>query len=420
MIPKKFVKDISTYVFLDVISKLIPFFAMPFLTRYLTPDDYGQFAMFNVFMGISSVFVGLSIQGVINTNFFKMDKESLSRFISNCLFIIFVSFFVILVIVLMCSHVIYLKFNIELKWQIIALLSAMFNIITGINLSLWTIEKKPIKFGVYNISQATFQSSLVLCLIIVFGMDFKGQIIGAFCGYFLFGLLSLFVLKSRGYICFGINVTYIKEALRFGIPLIPHALSGWIISAFDRLVIGNMLDMKSVGIYSVAFQFGTIMSLLVQAFNRSYIPELFKFLSKEQGIDKKIIVVKFSYICFIVFPIFSVILGTVLKYFMIFYLGSNFVESSKYVVFVCLAFSFSGCYYVVVNYIFYFKKTSRLSFLTFVGAVFYMVLAYFSIGYFGISGGVFAFGATNFLIFVFVWFYCSKIYNMPWAFWRYR
>ena len=88
---KKLLKNSFIYILGDVLNKAVPFFMLPILTRYLTPEDYGIIATFTVLVSFLMVFTGLSIHGSISVNFFKMEKEELKIFIGNCLIILNIS-----------------------------------------------------------------------------------------------------------------------------------------------------------------------------------------------------------------------------------------------------------------------------------------------------------------------------------------
>jgi O-antigen/teichoic acid export membrane protein len=68
------------------------------MTRYLTPNDYGIVATFNVLLATMVVFVGLNMSGAIGVNFFKLNKKELKKYIGNVIFILFVNFILVLTI----------------------------------------------------------------------------------------------------------------------------------------------------------------------------------------------------------------------------------------------------------------------------------------------------------------------------------
>lgn len=61
-----------------------------------------------------------------------------------------------------------------------------------------------------------------------------------------------------------------KEMLCYSIPLVPSALSWWVMSASDRYVIRWIIGNAANGIYSVAYKFPSIMQTIFQMFNNAW------------------------------------------------------------------------------------------------------------------------------------------------------
>lgn len=66
-----------------------------------------------------------------------------------------------------------------------------------------------------------------------------------------------------------------KYALKFNIPLIPHYLSGVILTQGDRVMIQNMVGESEVGVYSVAYSIGMLVQLFTNAINDSMRPWMY-------------------------------------------------------------------------------------------------------------------------------------------------
>lgn len=94
-------------------------------------------------------------------------------------------------------------------------------------------------------------------------------------GYGLFGALSavlfvrttLFILLAFRLIKrLGIHkpkISNTKKYIKFGFPLIPSALSLWVITTSDRYFIGYLIDVTSVGFYSPAYTVGMSLPIII-------------------------------------------------------------------------------------------------------------------------------------------------------------
>lgn len=384
------------------------------MTRYLTPTDYGIVATFNILLAVMVVFVGLSMTGAVNVNFFKLNKEDLKEYIGNVFSILFSSFLLVFIIVYILKS--YLSFFTKFpeNWIPYIVVVALFQSIFAITLGLWQVEQKSLPYGLFQISRTILNVSLSVVFVVLLCWGWQGRILGIIITSVIFGLLSIFVIYKREYIKFSFNKKYIKDALFFGVPLIPHALGGWIISGIDRIFINTMVNVGATGIYTVGYQVGSIIGSLAHSFILAWTPFLFGKL-KENNYLTKVKIVKFTYLYNIAIISMALLLSFISPYFLKYFVSENFYSAYKYVFWISLGHAFNGMYFMVVSYIFYVKKTYILAWVTFFSAGMNIVLNYFFIKANGAIGAAQATTITFFIKFILVWILSSKVYKMPWG-----
>ncbi|PKM48964.1 MAG: polysaccharide biosynthesis protein [Firmicutes bacterium HGW-Firmicutes-7] len=410
----KLFKNTFIYTGTNVINKAIPFFLLPIMTRYLTPTDYGIVATFNVLLAVMVVFVGLSMRGAINVNYFKLKKEELREYIGNVFFILFTSFILVFIIVYILKPYFSFFTKFPENWISFIVIIALCQSIYSVNIGLWQVEQKSLPYGLFQISRTILNVSLSVIFVVLLCWGWQGRLLGTIITSLVFGLISIFVIYKREYIKFSFNKKYIKDALFFGIPLIPHALGWWIITGIDRIFINSMVGIAATGIYTVGYQVGMIIGLLAGSFNLAWSPFLFEKL-KENNYSTKLKIVKFTYLYDICIIFAALALSFIAPYFLKFFVSENFYFAYKYVFWIALGHAFNGMYNMVVNYIFYVKKTYILAWVTFSSAGINIVLNYFFIKANGAIGAAQATTITFFIKFILVWILSSKVYKMPWG-----
>jgi O-antigen/teichoic acid export membrane protein len=406
-------RSASVYTLTQAINSAIPFLLMPILTRYLTPTDYGIVAMFGVLLSFVAPFTGLSIHGAIARQHYDRDEVDMPSYVTNCLLILLSSTVIVGVIFYFLAEPIsrISSFPMQWMWAVIVVSAAQF--INQINLTLWQVQVKPVPYGIYQIAQTIVNLGFTLWFIVGLGMDWQGRIqaqVIAFSAFAVFGLLLLYL---NGWIKLKVNKDYIKNALNFGVPLIPHALSGTIKTMVDRVMITGMVSVSSTGLYSVGFQIGMIIGMLEDSFNQAYVPWLYERLKKDEYSDK-IMIVKLTYAYFVGIICLALALGAIAPWFLSFFVGPQFVGSGQFVLWIALGFAFDGMYKMVVNYIFYMRKTYILAWVTFSTAIGSIVINYFAIKYWGAIGAAYTYALVGFITFLLVWFLSGRVYHMPW------
>ena len=121
-----------------------------------------------------------------------------------------------------------------------------------------------------------------------------------------------------------------------------------------------------------------IISLLAHSFNLTWSPFLFEKL-KVNNYPSKVKVVKFTYLYDGGIILLVLVLSFIAPYFLKFFVSQYFYSAYKYVLWIVLGYAFQGMYFMVVNYIFYVKKTYILACITFLSAGVNFVLNYFFI-----------------------------------------
>lgn len=415
---KKVFKNSFIFVLGDILNKAVPLFMLPVLTRYLTPEDYGIISIFTVFVSILAVFTGLSVHGAINVNFFKLTKKELQVYIGNTLIILNISTLVVFIFVFLFSSYILEEIHLPEGWLYVAVILAFSQFLTVINLVLWTAEQKPKEYSIYQFSQTVITTSLSLILVVGFGMKWEGQLLAITSATILFSAISFIFIVKRGYLVFKPNKTYIKDALRFGIPLVPHSLAGWIGTSVDRMMIMSFFGSYATGLYTVGYQLGTIISVLTVAFNKAWTPYLMRILAEKPTLKNKKTLVYYTYIYFIAIIVITFIFSYLAQLAIPYFLDSSYTGSIEYILYIALSFAFNGMYFMVVNYIFYVNKTHILAFITFGVALFHMLILYILLKVNGTVGAAQAMMFASFISFLATWWFSNKVYKMPWNVWK--
>lgn len=410
-------KSSLIYTVCDAINKSVPFLILPILSYYLLPADYGIIANFNVILSIASIFIMIGVDGAIGVQFFKRSSEDLAKFNFNGLILISIITIMLFLVVSAFHNFIYQWVKIPYSYQMLVIIMGFTTTVTSLNLSLWRLEEKPIKFGIYEISQTVVNVVISLILVISFKLGWVGRVNGMFIASFTFGMYSLLLLFKRKYLIVNYNREYLKYIFLFGIPLIPHALSFWVRSGIDRIYITQFVGESATGLYATGFQFGLLISFLTMSFNNAFVPYLYRLLSEKSNDilenNKKHLVKLTMYI--MLGLIVSAFIFVLISYFILTYLFSDsYIEAKEYIIWAIAAQTFQGFYLLFVNYIFFANRTKFLAVITFGCSCLQLVLSYFLIKNLGAIGGAYSTVIVSFVNFVAVALYSNKVYQMPW------
>ncbi|MBY3790479.1 oligosaccharide flippase family protein [Photobacterium carnosum] len=409
-------KGASVYLVSNILNAVIPFLLLPILTRYLSPAEYGQIAMFQTLLAGIGTFIGLNAIGAANRKFYDgdIDEIFLRQFNGSCIQILIVSGFIAFIGILLFKNQLSEFLAIPTSWILAAVVISVFGFITSMRLGQWQIRSQAKWFGILQVSSSLINMLLSLVFVIVLTQGAQGRIDAQVITGILAAIIALIWLYKDKLLQVKVwKPQYIKEALLFGIPLIPHHVGFFLISAVDRFVINQKLGLSEAGIYMVAIQLSSAMAIVFDAINKAYVPWLFEKLKLDDNEDKKIIV-KYTYIYFVIALLVGGIAFIIGPFFITLIAGEKYKEAGGFIGFLCLGQAFGGMYLMVTNYIFYSKKTGNLAIVTIVTGCVNLFLLFILIGYLGIIGAAIAFCISKFIQFILTWILANYSVKMPW------
>jgi len=414
----KLVANFSVYMLTDVFNKSIPFLLLPVMTRYLSPAEYGIVATYLAYLGILSVFTGVSVHGAVHVNYFQLGKDRLQEYVANCILILVISTLIVFAAVFITIKANLYNFAISPTWIYLGVLTAFCRFLTLLNLVLWQAEQNAKQYGSYRIAQTFTDAGLSLLLVVALYLGYAGRLSALIAAEILFGISSLVFIWKRGYIKFELRRTHIKDALSFGIPLIPHTLSNWLKNGLDRFFLMSLVGLQVTGEYAVGYRIGMIVGMFGTAFRTAWNPYLFKSLENATR-EKKVRLVKITYLYFLMLLLLAmaVIIGSKLLF--QYFIGAAYLGATKYIFWIVLAYTFNGMQ-AVAAYIFYAKKTYLLAIVSFLSALLHALLSYSLIKTNGAIGAAWASTISFLITFICLWIVSAKVYPMPWLFWLKR
>lgn len=413
-IRSKLAGDTGVYLVANILNAGIPFLLLPILTRVLTPADYGTVAMFGIVLSVLAAFTGLSVHGAIAVRYFQLEKQALAEFVGACIGILVISTAVIFLLIMANGAWLEGVTGVPSDWILVAVILSGLQFLGMIRLSLWQVRREVKRYGIFQIGQSLLNASVSLILILIAGMAWEGRLLGQALAVTFFGVIAIFFLIRDNLLLFRGNLrTHYLDALKFGVPLIPHVIGGLLIVTTDRFIIVKLLDLTQAGVYTVALQVGQMIGLITASFNSAFSPWFMESLSKSsEAVRRKIVRGTYFYFCTVLTC--ALVFGAIAPMLLDYLVGESYRAVSDLMIYIALGFAFGGCYYMVVGYIFFESKTGTLAIITFACGVVNIPLMYFLVERSGIVGAGQAYMSTQAFSFIATWWLAHKVHPMPW------
>jgi O-antigen/teichoic acid export membrane protein len=393
MRPSSFLSGSLIYILGAVLLKGVSFLLIPLYTSVFTPADYGEMELINTVMALLTILVSFGfsqylymeyshLEGFEKVNFIRKINYSYNSLALPSLItigigligfhkVIFASGSVFILIIMLGT--IYLSF---FQNNIYAVLQ---------------LDQKP-RMVTYN--KAVVAITLLIMNVAMVKYLHLG-ILSVYVSNIIAILLSLGMLKRES----GIDSGYLKATstkkddiskyVKGGYPFIISSLAYFGINGIDRFLIKSFLGEEELGIYSLAFKFGsTVEPLIMVPILSAYNPMIFKRFS--EGNFKQDIFRNFLIIIFI-FSAIAFVLPIVAKLF----INEKFYESLKLVPIFVLGFAFIFMAQLYAAPLLYLKKKSALVLNVILASIINIILNVVFIKTFQIQGSAFAFLVTN-------------------------
>ncbi|GAA0758176.1 lipopolysaccharide biosynthesis protein [Clostridium sartagoforme] len=367
----KLIKSSGIYGIVQVLQKCIGLILIPIYTVLLSPDEKGITDVITTIVAFFSIFYSLALNSAVIRFYvdYKNDEKKLKDFWGTCITFVIINSVVLTAIIIIFRNIIIIPITGGIDFYpyiLLGLISIALNPIFTIFQSTLQAKEESRRYALNNLSYFLVNLSLNLIFIVGFRLGALGSLLALaitdviFFIYTIINFLSLITLK--------INKEYLKSALKYSLPLLPHSLSGWAVSMLDRLFLNGLISRAATSIYSTAAQFGNIINVLTSAINQAYVPWFFQQMKDKKKNEDEI--VKMAELLTIIYCFLA--MGMSLFGPEIFKLVVNirYYEGWKVIPFISFAFVFNGIYYFFVNPLFYNKKGVKyIAIGTFTGAL---------------------------------------------------
>lgn len=385
----------GNYLAGDVISRGIIFLTIPVYTRILSPDGIGVLAVFQSIVYMVSIFFSCGTPGAV-TRYYYEDRKDFASFLgNNFIFALFFSLIFSIVILLFRRYVadfFRIGTNLFLYICFISITLVGFNIYK----SYLQATKQSRKYSILSIGKEAGVFILSIPLILLLDSDkYMGKI---FSQSLVVPLLFIFVIYSiAGTAKISFKKQHLKYVFVFGLPVVLHLLSHYLLTSFDQIIINQLLGKTETGLYFVAYKIGLIQNIVNLAIIKAWTPIFYEKLN--QGLQKDItgLAQKYALVIF-TFAAFLILFS---REIITFVTDVKFHSAAPIIPIIILSYLFVFIYTIYVNYIFYHKKTYLISIATLLSGGINIGLNYLLIPKYGYFAAAVTTLISYFILFVF-------------------
>lgn len=279
-----------------VMMKGISLLMIPYVTRQLSPMEYGTLEILLIFADISTLIIGFGLVEALNRyvgSSLSNNSES-KTLISQCFILaIFVCTIMMMALYLSANSIInLLPAKVSTGQLFLIAFPALLEGLIAIPLTLMRMQLLAKYFCFANVAKALLQAVMIIVLLQL-GCGIDGILIaGAISSLFLVLCLLPYQWKQmdKGWYSSWYKNSFKSEywqtmlkIIRYGAPIVLGRLALFAMTGLDRWLLADKVGIEQLAVYAIAVKFALILALLMQPFGLWWFPYRFTLLKQENG-----------------------------------------------------------------------------------------------------------------------------------------
>ncbi len=343
-------KAIGVYTFTNFFAKGASFLLLFIYTNplYISPSENGLLNLMSTSIIFLVPFVSLGSVHSINADFFKMNANDFRNSFTTSLVlpaaITILSFFALYIFrePLLKTY----GFPFSFIWIIPSIV--FFNFCYEHLMNLIRNVNDTTRFLKVNVTRTVVEISLSVILVVFFTWRWEGRVAGILMAYALIFLYAFYYFRKKNYLFGKISRDRLFHELQYAGPIIIMQVSIFCLGSSDKFFLSAFTNdnNETVGIYSIASIFASVITIFCTAILHYFFPKIYGQLSSEEADYSLIRKYFILYAGIMVLCLIAMLIATPVAY--KYFIHEKYHKALSYVPYLCL-----GCFMWAINYFFY-------------------------------------------------------------------
>ncbi|HEX3054285.1 MAG TPA: oligosaccharide flippase family protein, partial [Aggregatilineaceae bacterium] len=269
----------GTYAISDILKQAINFLLLPLYTAYMSTADYGVLSIALAAGSVLEVLFGLGLRAALARLYFDQKSDLEIRRFLGTLTVFLVLFSVgLTVLLLLIGPLVWPLFGQDVAFAPYIVLILMVVVVNTLGLAvvlpLYYVRGQAVRYAMYSLSSFLLATAGTLLFVVGLEQGAAGALWGRLAGGLIMLGPTVWIVARQ------VQITLKREilipALLFSLPLVPHMLFSWVLNFSDRIILGKFVSLGDVGIYTVGYQFGLVVGVVITAISNAWAPWYFR------------------------------------------------------------------------------------------------------------------------------------------------
>ena len=277
-------ENILIYTLPRFCSYGLNFLVLPILTRFLSPEDFGVVALATAFGALAAGVLsgGASSAGIRFYFQYRGQEETWNQ--------LFCSLQAFLLFILLISAVPVYTYQQELAQLIagerqygaaifVSFIAAFLGQLNALYLGLYENMERAATHSMFTVIQSSGATVSGLLLVLWADLGYMGIVYGSLAGAVV-SCIAMMYHSNRGR-RFEFDLGLLIESLVYGIQIVPKTLTGFLMRFIDRYLLGALLSVSAVGIYSIGQTVVQAVAMVMSHAWKAYRPPIYRIIFEQ-------------------------------------------------------------------------------------------------------------------------------------------
>ncbi len=175
-------------------------------------------------------------------------------------------------------------------YLLIVLWTAFTTNLSLIPLAVMRAQEESRRYAVITILMFVSQAAITIYLVLIAELGPAGYLAGSLINALTWGAYFIFYMNKR--IRWTLRLTLLRAPLRYSLPIVPASLLEGVSQLLDRFFLDKFVNLRQIGLYSLANQVGGGFNVFNQTMKNSWYPFIYRVATERQ--DAPAVVARFS------------------------------------------------------------------------------------------------------------------------------
>ncbi|MBT2248088.1 oligosaccharide flippase family protein [Arthrobacter sp. BHU FT2] len=332
------------YVTFGFLQRGLSLLLLPFVTRVMTPGDYGAVSVVVAGGSLFGVVFGSALESAV----FRWSVRS-NKLSNSVLQLAAFYLYLVLPIVALATACVLVALDTEilsissLIWSLEILACGLMPAVSFLALPMIRAVHDLKRFVLVSSVSIFSLISTKILLVLIFPLGLPGWVLSDFLAAVISFVVSAFLVNIPAG---GDARRGIRKLLGFSLPLVPHRVAFWALSSLSRPAMAVVLPLSQVGLFSLGLNFAGVASLILVEINRALLPQYSKETFPAPTKDTRRIA-RIQIAAALSVPI---LVGAGVAFASPLLISSDFIEALPIVAILLVAQTMYGLYLIPANY----------------------------------------------------------------------